>query len=244
MDHIDTLVNRLRKYSQSLVSYKLDADFADACTEAADKLEQMQAENRTLRNELCQQWDGTAKRTSARATGADGGRNMTDYKKLCEDLRNLSHYDCEEAPFGTEKKIHEAANAIEKLQAELRQYENLEEQLSDECALCDEIAELKAENDKMRPFYTTADTHFKLWEKTAMDAYEERNRAKAELEKLQAKLDRVTLERDAAVEDVLDAAITPCTYCKRNPSNGGGCDMKTDTHDMYACWQWRGLKEA
>ena len=43
MDHIDTLVKRLRAYSQSLVSYKLDADFADACTEAADKLEQMQA---------------------------------------------------------------------------------------------------------------------------------------------------------------------------------------------------------
>lgn len=43
MDHIDTLVKRLRAYSQSLVAYKLDADFADACTEAADKLERMQA---------------------------------------------------------------------------------------------------------------------------------------------------------------------------------------------------------
>lgn len=109
MDHIDTLVNRLRAYSQSLVSYKLDADFADACTEAADALEKLQAEN-----------------------------------------------------------------------------------------------------DKMRPFYTKADTHFKLWEKTAMDAYEERNRAKAELEKLQAKLDRVTLERDAA----------SCDWCE-----GGACDL-------------------
>ena len=55
MDYINTLIERLRKYSQPLVAYKLDADFADACTEAADKLEQMQAENRTLRNELCQQ---------------------------------------------------------------------------------------------------------------------------------------------------------------------------------------------
>ena len=33
MDHIDTLVNRLRTYSQSLVAYKLDADFADACAD-------------------------------------------------------------------------------------------------------------------------------------------------------------------------------------------------------------------
>ncbi len=187
-----------------------------------------------------------AERTSARATGADGGRNMTDCKKLCEDLRNLSHYDCEEAPFGTEKKIHEAANAIEKLQAELRKYENLEEQLSDECALRDEIAELKAENDKMRPFYTTADTHFKLWEKTAMDAYEERNRAKAELEKLQAKLDRVTLERDAAVEDMICIADNSmCECCVHNNSEDEEqfCDKNTI---VYGCnqFEWRGLKEA
>ena len=166
---------------------------------------------------------------------------MTDCKKLCEDLRNLSHYDCEEAPFGTEKKTHEAANAIEKLQAELRQYENLEEQLSDECALRDEIAELKAENDKMRPFYTTADTHFKLWEKTAMDAYEERNRAKAELEKLQAKLDRVTLERDAAVDDLRVASIEGDMECN-------WCAGKTDRTQCYNCsfankWKWSGTME-
>ena len=43
MDHIDTLVKRLRAYSQSLVAYKLDADFADACTEAADALEKLHA---------------------------------------------------------------------------------------------------------------------------------------------------------------------------------------------------------
>lgn len=49
MDHIDTLVNRLRAYSQSLVAYKLDADFADACTEAADKLEKWQSQNERLK---------------------------------------------------------------------------------------------------------------------------------------------------------------------------------------------------
>lgn len=47
MDHIDTLVKRLRAYSQSLVAYKLDADFADACTEAADALEKLQANGGT-----------------------------------------------------------------------------------------------------------------------------------------------------------------------------------------------------
>ena len=140
MDHIDTLVKRLRAYSQSLVSYKLDADFADACTEAADALEKLQAEN-----------------------------------------------------------------------------------------------------DKMRPFYTKADTHFKLWEKTAMDAYEERNRAKAELEKLQAKLDRVTLERDAAVDDLRVASIEGDMECN-------WCAGKTDRTQCYNCsfankWKWSGTMD-
>lgn len=145
MDHIDTLVKRLRAYSQSLVSYKLDADFADACTEAADALEKLQAEN-----------------------------------------------------------------------------------------------------DKMRPFYTKADTHFKLWEKTAMDAYEERNRAKAELEKLQAKLDRVTLERDAAVEDmkcIADNSMCECCVHNNSEDEEQFCDKNTI---VYGCnqFEWRGLKEA
>lgn len=52
MDHIDTLVNRLLAYSQSLVAYKLDADFADACTEAADALEKLQAKLERVTREL------------------------------------------------------------------------------------------------------------------------------------------------------------------------------------------------
>ena len=47
------LIERLRQYSESLVSYKLGADFADAVKSAADMLEQTQAERDVLRNELC-----------------------------------------------------------------------------------------------------------------------------------------------------------------------------------------------
>ena len=56
-------------------------------------------------------------------------------------------------------------------------------------------------------------------------------------------LARVTAERDAAIEDVLDAAIAPCSYCKKNPVNGGNCDMDNETHEMYSCWKWRGDEE-
>ena len=41
------------------------------------------------------------------------------------------------------------------------------------------------------------------------------------LSTLQAENASLRKERDAAVEDVLDAAITPCSYCKHGPINGG-----------------------
>lgn len=68
------LIERLRQYSESLVAYKLGADFADAVNSAADmlenhasdraalvteieklrkQLEQTQAERGAMRNELC-----------------------------------------------------------------------------------------------------------------------------------------------------------------------------------------------
>ena len=68
------LIDRLRQYSESLVAYKLSADFADAVCSSADmlenyasdraalsaeieklrkQLEQTQAERDVMRNELC-----------------------------------------------------------------------------------------------------------------------------------------------------------------------------------------------
>lgn len=60
---------------------------------------------------------------------------------------------------------------------------------------------------------------------------------------LQAENASLRKERDAAVEDVLDAAITPCSYCKHGPINGGICDMDNDNHEMFSCWEWRGPEE-
>ena len=46
---IETLIKRLNQYSQSLIAYKLGADFADTCMEAATALSTLQAENEKLR---------------------------------------------------------------------------------------------------------------------------------------------------------------------------------------------------
>lgn len=49
---IKTLIERLNQYSQSLIAYKLGADFADAYMDAAVALSTLQAEKEKLRAEL------------------------------------------------------------------------------------------------------------------------------------------------------------------------------------------------
>ena len=98
------------------------------------------------------------------------------------------------------------------------------------------LSTLQAENARLR-----ADLEY---EREHANAYhEECGQWEAENEKLREDLEQVKAERGAAVEDLLDAAITPCSYCKRNPSNGGACDMDNDNHEMFSCWKWRGIEE-
>lgn len=49
---IEKLIERLHRYSEPLISYKLDSDFAAAVEEAATALSTLQAENEKLRDEL------------------------------------------------------------------------------------------------------------------------------------------------------------------------------------------------
>ena len=50
----ERLIERLNQYSQSLIAYKLGADFADACMDAATAISTLQAENEKLWAELSQ----------------------------------------------------------------------------------------------------------------------------------------------------------------------------------------------
>ena len=49
---IETLIKRLNQYSQSLIAYKLGADFADTCMDAAAVLSTLQAENEEMQKQL------------------------------------------------------------------------------------------------------------------------------------------------------------------------------------------------
>ena len=49
---IERLIERMNQYSQSLIAYKLGADFADACMDAAVALSTLQAENEEMQKHL------------------------------------------------------------------------------------------------------------------------------------------------------------------------------------------------
>ena len=49
---IEKLIERLNQYSQPMIAYKLGADFADACTDAATALSTLKDENEKMRAEL------------------------------------------------------------------------------------------------------------------------------------------------------------------------------------------------
>lgn len=76
---IEKLIERLNQYSQSLIAYKLGADFADACMDAAVALSTLQTENEKLRAELEQ-----VKRERNTAVKQLHG--------ICSVCKNYSHY--------------------------------------------------------------------------------------------------------------------------------------------------------
>lgn len=194
MDHIDTLVNRLRAYSQSLVAYKLDADFADACTDAADKLEKLQAQNSRLNYSLM------------------GVMHSVD-KWLEGDELNAD--EVQRAATMREKTL----GIVEKLQAELRQYENLDEQLSDECALRDEIAGLRAKLDEAKSNYEQLREENHNIVKTGEQMYQQ------------------------AICDIPHNCHT-CMHRIDPMCPGNKAKNSFGFQENCASWQWRGMKEA
>ena len=95
---IETLIKRLNQYSQSLIAYKLGADFADACMDAAAVLSTLQAENEKLRAELEQvkRERDAAQSLLAEQIGVRGAEPITTAFGLPIDrLRELAQADRE-----------------------------------------------------------------------------------------------------------------------------------------------------
>ncbi len=95
---IETLIKRLNQYSQSLIAYKLGADFADACMDAATALSTLQTENKKLRAELEQvRWERDAAQSLlAERIGVRGAEPITTAFGLPIDrLRELAQADRE-----------------------------------------------------------------------------------------------------------------------------------------------------
>ena len=95
---IKNLIERLNQYSQSLIAYKLGADFADACMDVATALSTLQAENEKLRAELEQvkRERDAAQSLLAERIGVRGAEPITTAFGLPLDrLRELAQADRE-----------------------------------------------------------------------------------------------------------------------------------------------------
>ena len=95
---IEKLIDRLNQYSQSLIAYKLGADFADACMDAATALSTLQAENEKLRAELeeVKRERDAAQSLLAERIGVRGAEPITTAFGLPLDrLRELAQADRE-----------------------------------------------------------------------------------------------------------------------------------------------------
>lgn len=104
------LIWRLRKYSQSVVAYKLDADFAAAVTEAADTLDQSGIEIENYRRNLgdCRSdlQDTEEKLSASEVARSDLGKRLA----LAQQERDVVHkrnIELEQAMVAVEK-VHDA----------------------------------------------------------------------------------------------------------------------------------------
>ena len=108
------LIERLQQYSQSLIAYKLDADFADACEDAVAALSTLQAENEkwqaeleemTQRNDenlgMCRIWEH--RYTELQAENEElkeklydgGGVNLVNYWMQQAKIEKNGHRNCQ-----------------------------------------------------------------------------------------------------------------------------------------------------
>ena len=88
---IEKLIERLNQYSQSLIAYKLGADFADACMDAAVALSTLQAELEQVKRER-----DAAQSLLAERIGVRGAEPITTAFGLPLDrLRELAQADRE-----------------------------------------------------------------------------------------------------------------------------------------------------
>lgn len=99
---IKNLIERLNQYSQSLIAYKLGADFADACMDAADALEKLQAENKRLNKIVC-----------SIPTTPDSGRTVSQYDKEMSMCAYLDDLEAENEKLRAElERVKEERDAV------------------------------------------------------------------------------------------------------------------------------------
>ena len=148
MDY-EKLIERLRQYSQSLIAYKLDADFADACEDAVAALSTLQAENERLRAAV-NNWKKKYVETSGKWINAENKwagldkavRNGNVYRPMQEEL-NLTHEENQSLKDANEKLRVE----LEQAKAEIIRLKHYEDKCHDCPIVCAKTEIIKAHEE-------------------------------------------------------------------------------------------------
>lgn len=152
---IERLIERLQQYSQSLIAYKLDADFADACEDAVAALSTLQAENKKLRAEL-EHWKNAHHQAALnfQQENRECNKVLAELEQARAEITRLKHYEdkCHDCPIVCAKtEIIKAHEELEAVQNELEQKSKLIAQQAAELERRDKLLkEQETELDQMK----------------------------------------------------------------------------------------------
>lgn len=129
------LIERLQQYSQSLIAYKLDADFADACEDAVAAISTLQTEAKGMRSN----WYKSVEKIKELRAELEQARESLDFARTKDaeivrlgkeleqakaEITRLKYYEdkCHDCPIVCAKtEIIKAHEELEAVQAELEQ---------------------------------------------------------------------------------------------------------------------------
>ena len=132
---IEKLIERLQQYSQSLIAYKLDADFADACEDAVAAISTLQTEAKGMRSN----WYKSVEKIKELRAELEQARESLDFARTKDaeivrlgkeleqakaEITRLKYYEdkCHDCPIVCAKtEIIKAHEELEAVQAELEQ---------------------------------------------------------------------------------------------------------------------------
>lgn len=176
---IEKLIERLQQYSQSLIAYKLDADFADACEDAVAAISTLQTEAKGMRSN----WYKSVEKI--KKLRAELNRLTAENEKLRGEVEGMrsNWYKAGEG-------VKKLRTKLEQARAEITRLKHYEDKCHDCPIVCAKTEIIKAHEE-----LEAAQNERNMWKEGMEDCQQS-------ILELEAELEQAKWERDAAVEDL------------------------------------------